>query len=307
MQANVRQNDSSYPHGSMGAGTLEASIAGDAYRLRSSPVSLHHVAIAVISLWIAFYAIGFVSTLLPKSTIPDSSAMAESNVSAEAGSLTEALVTYAKRDYTRAAELFTALAISGDAVAQLKLGEMHAAGRGVARNDPEAVKWFTRSAEQGELQAQYRLGLAILEGRGREKNPELGLRWLRRAAEGGVPHALNAIGEFHVSPGTNSRRPSEAITWFKCAARMGNPKALYNLGVLYAAGRDVPQDLVEALKWFELSSDASLGQARDMANRNLAAIRGQISPMQVQDAKRLAEDWSHGTETACTDLLVAGS
>ena len=46
-------------------------------------------------------------------------------------------------------EFAKAKAEKGDASAQVTLGLMYEYGRGVAKNDVEAVKWYRKAAEQG--------------------------------------------------------------------------------------------------------------------------------------------------------------
>ena len=42
----------------------------------------------------------------------------------------------------------------GDAMAQLRLGEMHNFGEGIPHDYKEAVKWYRMSADQGNAMAQ---------------------------------------------------------------------------------------------------------------------------------------------------------
>ena len=181
---------------------------------------------------------------------------------------------------------------------------------------PRGVAWpMTRprlsngsAVPQNRATSKPNTGSALPFSRGedRDKDAALGLRWLHRAAEGGVPHAMNAIGEFLLRSDQTANRTADAVVWFKCAAGMGNPTAFRNLAVLYATGSDVPQDLVEALKWYELAAAASLGAERDLANRNVVAIRERTTPANVQEAKRLAQEWKRDIDAACQDLLVQG-
>ena len=61
------------------------------------------------------------------------------------------------RDMERAAGLYCAIASSGDADAQYRLGWKYANGRGVARDDPTAAYFFRLAAKQGHAQAQSML------------------------------------------------------------------------------------------------------------------------------------------------------
>ena len=52
----------------------------------------------------------------------------------------------------------------GDARAQLILGLMYANGRGVLKDDAEAVRWYRLAADQGNATAQFNLGFKYANG-----------------------------------------------------------------------------------------------------------------------------------------------
>ena len=53
------------------------------------------------------------------------------------------------------------LAEQGDKRAAFVLATYYVAGRGVPRDDSEAVRWFTRAADAGLAEAQYNLGIIV--------------------------------------------------------------------------------------------------------------------------------------------------
>ena len=55
---------------------------------------------------------------------------------------------------------------SGDAVAQLKMGDLHMQGRGVLHNYSLAAAWYTKAAKGGNAKAQRKLGLMHLRAEG---------------------------------------------------------------------------------------------------------------------------------------------
>jgi len=55
---------------------------------------------------------------------------------------------------------------AGDAEAQCVLGVMYANGKGVLKDDEEAVKWYRKAAVQGNAKAQFNLGIAYENGLG---------------------------------------------------------------------------------------------------------------------------------------------
>ena len=111
------------------------------------------------------------------------------------------------------------LAEQGDADAQFNLGFMYANGRGILKDDAEAVRWYRLSADQGNAFAQYDLGVMYDNGLG-------------------VP-----------------QDDAEAVRWYRLSADQGNADAQFNLGVMYAIGLGVPQDDAEAVRWYRLSAD----------------------------------------------------
>ncbi len=54
----------------------------------------------------------------------------------------------------------------GEASAQYFLGDMYDFGRGVAKDEVEAVKWFRKAADQGNADAQHNLGVMYFLGMG---------------------------------------------------------------------------------------------------------------------------------------------
>ena len=62
---------------------------------------------------------------------------------------------------------------------------MYGTGRGVARDDAEAVRWYRRAAEQGHTLGQTNLGVRYRDGRGVSQDHGEAVRWFRRAAEQG--------------------------------------------------------------------------------------------------------------------------
>lgn len=115
---------------------------------------------------------------------------------------------------------------------QLKLGERYAYGRGVRRNDEEAIKWFRLAAEQGNAEAQYKLAIMLDKGFGTSTNH------------------------------------TEALVWYKRAADQGHASAENNIGNLYSEGRGVPVDKDEAERWYRRSAE----HGENIGKQNLALL-----------------------------------
>jgi hypothetical protein len=164
---------------------------------------------------------------------------------------------YQSGDYATALRLARPLAAEGDARAQSLFGVLYYRGRGVQKDDKEAVNWFRRAAEQGDIAAQFNLGVMFSEGQG-------------------VPQDY-----------------SEAMKWFRLAADQGDAQAQYNLGLSYAKGETGEPDNVSAYMWFNLAvahfpvSDNRRNAA--VTSRDLVA--GKITQDQLADAQKRAREW----------------
>jgi hypothetical protein len=73
----------------------------------------------------------------------------------------------------------------GDAYSQVRLGIHYAAGKGVPKNEAEALKWFRKAAEQGYVKAQLELGNCYEFGDGAPENAVEALKWYSLAAAQG--------------------------------------------------------------------------------------------------------------------------
>ena len=65
----------------------------------------------------------------------------------------------------------------GEASAQYYLGNMYADGKGVAKDEVEAVKWFRKAADQGDATPQVILGVMYWFGDGVVKDELEAYKW----------------------------------------------------------------------------------------------------------------------------------
>ena len=92
-------------------------------------------------------------------------------------------------DYDGASQIYKSLAEAGNARAQVKLGDMYAAGRGFAPNDATAVSWYRKAANQGDGAAQLKLGDMHANGRGVPQNYNQAYIWYSLALRSGTSAA----------------------------------------------------------------------------------------------------------------------
>lgn len=174
---------------------------------------------------------------------------------------------------------------SGNAVAQLKLGNAYEYGKGVKKDPTEAVKWYRKAADQGNADAQYYLGAAYGFGMGVKIDQAEELKWYRKAADQGNANAQFWLGTAYSNGKGVPMDYKEAAKWFRKAAdqghkpaqkflelltvpwnelfktserdaaEKGDPEAQFDLGRKYAEGKEVPLDYVESVKWYRKAAD----------------------------------------------------
>lgn len=163
-----------------------------------------------------------------------------------------------------AVKWFRKAADQGLASAQYNLGVLFAKGLGVAENDAEAAKWWRKAAEQGNTKAQYNLGYAYSEGEGVEENDAEADKWFRLAAkqEHGTARAYLDAGVRYYDGDGVSKDYAEAVKQFRVAAEQGSADAQSFLGSMYDSGEGVAENDAEAVKWYRLAADQGYGDAQ---------------------------------------------
>ena len=95
---------------------------------------------------------------------------------------------------------------------------MYATGRGVLKDEAEAVRWYRLAADQGDADAQLNLGVMYDNGRGVLKDEAEAVRWYRLAADQGDAAAQFNLGNMYAKGGASSRtRPK------RCAGTVWPP------------------------------------------------------------------------------------
>jgi TPR repeat protein len=103
------------------------------------------------------------------------------SISSAAWAFDTAQEAYNRRDYAAAFALWQPRATAGDPEAQTALGSLFAYGRGLAKNDDEAVLWFRKAAEQDFAAGQFALGAMYLQGRGVPADADQAALWIQKA------------------------------------------------------------------------------------------------------------------------------
>lgn len=132
---------------------------------------------------------------------------------------------------------------------------LYASGRGVPKDDQQAVIWYRKAADQGFAEAQLYLGKHYDSGHGVAKDER------------------------------------QAVTWYRKAAEQGDAGAQGMLAGMFWLGRGVPRDRQMGYFWSLLASaqgDEEVARLRD----NFEKV---IAPEQQLAAQAAARDWKPTT------------
>lgn len=181
-----------------------------------------------------------------------------------------------------------AMAKSGKAEAQARLGAMYAAGDGVPKDFAKAAEWYRKAVEQGDASAQNNLAMLYENGEAVPNDMAEAARLYRMAAEQGA-----AIAQYNLAVlcriGLGVPKDGEqAAGWAKKAAMQGQANAQALLGALYARGEGVPHDEVLAYAWLNLAAAQGLEPAAKARDEML------LPPQDLTEAQRLSSAWKQG-------------
>jgi len=117
----------------------------------------------------------------------------------------------------------------------------------------EQVETLKIRASNGDTGAQLELASRYLYGKGVEKNEGEAIQWLTMAASSGNPVAQNRLGLMYATGQSLQKDPTQAVYWYKLAAEQNHATAQNNLGIMYATGNGVEQNDIEAYKWLTIA------------------------------------------------------
>ena len=180
-----------------------------------------------------------------------------------------------------------AKAEKGDAQAQCNIGTRYEMGRGVTKDDVEAVKWYRKAADQGNAPAQFYLGFMYAEGNGVAKDEAEAVKWYRKAADQGDAHAQFYLGNRYASGRGVAKDEAEAVKWYRRAAEQNHAVGQSSLAFMYWFGTGVVKDELEAYKWFLLSSS----QGNENARKAMLMLERDLTSAQRTECQRLAREW----------------
>ncbi len=239
--------------------------------------------------------------------------------------LAKAMEAYEAKDYTTALQLFTELAMRGDAVAQICLGLMYYSGEGTAKDLNQALLWFQKSAAQGDEKAKKMV--ERVQGELEEikfadvvkvykdaynsddlDKCESALQTLKCAKENGYTNAQKKIEDLANRMDLKGRlhalNPLTSFSWHLKAAEWGNAGSQAIVGYSYLRGgafHGTDRDLDAALKWSRLAAEQ--GIARAQYNLGYLYLHGKLSEAEAVQWLRKAAEQGNKEAPALLSLL----
>lgn len=191
-------------------------------------------------------------------------------------------------DHEEAARWWRMAAEQGNASAGTSLGFLYTRGHGVPQDYAQAARWYRMAAGLGDDHGQFNLGHAYRNGRGVEQDQAEAAYWYRLAAGQGYAAAQFNLGIMHAAGEGVTQNRKEAVNWYRLAANQGYAAALNNLGWMYWEGEDEEfRDPVKALALLTVAAE----RGSENAAINRANIAAELTPEQIAEAKRLADEW----------------
>ncbi len=121
---------------------------------------------------------------------------------------------------------------AGGAHAQLQLGLAYRDGRFGLEQDPRAAAdWIARAARAGNTQAETLLGDLYAAGEGVAVDQDRALTWWRQAARAGNVRAASELGQALMARAGSDAERDAARRWLESAANAGDQQARHALGV----------------------------------------------------------------------------
>ena len=153
-------------------------------------------------------------------------------------------------------------------------------------SEPTSLESLLGSAKKGDADAQLALAIRLRDGKGVDKDEKQALHWARQAADQGNPDAMDYVGFVYLRGSLVQRQPSIAFGYFKAAADQ-SAQAAFNLGQCYFGAQGVEQDCATGLMWWEKAAERGHGRAAACAA--MASFSGEGVPRDEAKARKLAE------------------
>lgn len=196
-------------------------------------------------------------------------------------------------------EKWKPLAELGETWAEYNLGWVYDNGRGVTKDEVEAVRWYRKAAEQGYADAQNNLGVMYEYGTGVTKNDIEAIHWYRKAEGAGNDQAFKNL-ELMYSQGRGvSNEETNIFSRLEAFAYQNNVNAELDLAMMYAYGRGVAKNEAEAEKWLRRASDNGSTKAQETLKK--------LKIRKFEDAKQQANAGDANAQNSLGLLYAKGA
>ena len=172
-----------------------------------------------------------------------------------AGALLAGAVTCFAQDVQREAELVEK-AKRGDTAAQLAMAVRYRDGKGVARDNVEALRWARMAADRGDAAAMDFVGWMFFKGLGVKRNATIAAGYFKAAADKSAQAAWN-LGQCYFGAQGVEQDVPQALELWKKAASMGSGRAAATAAMVYLAGEGVAPDTSQARRLAERAVELS--------------------------------------------------
>lgn len=174
----------------------------------------------------------------------------------------------------------------GDAAAQLSLAIALRDGKGIAKNDAEAMKWAHKAADQGNADAQDFVGFAYLRGAVVKRNTALAFAYFKDAADESAQAAFN-LGQCYFGAQGTPQDCTKGIEWWEKAAAKGHGRAAAAAAMAYHAGEGIPRDAKKARQLAE--------RAAQLENAGGLVFLGELQ-FQAGDIEAAKANWTKASK-----------
>jgi uncharacterized protein len=145
-------------------------------------------------------------------------------------------------------------AVSGDVKAQLELALRYRDGKGMTKDDAQAMQWAHKAADAGNADAMDFVGFAYLRGAVIKRNPAIAIAYFKAAADDSAQAAFNLGQCYFGAQGTEQDCPT-ALDWWKKAAERGHGRAAANAAMAYRSGEGIAADAAQARRLAERAAE----------------------------------------------------
>jgi hypothetical protein len=190
------------------------------------------------------------------------------------------------------------------------LGKMYHEGVGVQQSYEKAAQCFEVAADHGNHASAHQLSELYRDGRGVVQSLNMAIKWCKQAALGQDRYAPFDLGEYYRSGDGTTQNIQQSLKWFEAAHKGGIVGAAMELSEIYFDGIGVPQDYILASMWLHIAVEQVRSERRYIqeapetdtrakkflaiqaeAEENLAIIREKLSPSQINEAQKRADQW----------------